>query len=250
MSLPELSLPGRNLWQTTPRLAAAAGATVGSGRTPSGMSYVQAVGDLSHPIANYLMVATDGAPHDWGAIEAAQGYLYVLLRPGSSLSTAWREQAHARRWMRLYRLAQMVHPEPTRTALAWPEVERSDAVRLMMETFFGRHATEDQAAIAGCYQRVNMPMVGTVDSLGLAAAAMVSPTEESVGIYNLCVPASRRRLGHGGSLVKLILQASGGRPVTLQCEPSLVPWYERFGFRSVDFVEIYAMRPKDKAKVL
>jgi hypothetical protein len=208
------------------------------------------VGDLSHPIANYLMVAVDGGGSDWEQIPVERGYLYALHRPGQSIPTVWRERAQARRWMRLYRLAQMVHPEPLRTALAWPEVDRAEAVSLMMDTFFARHSEADQRAIRHCYEAVAMPLVGTFDSLGIAATAMLSPTDESVGIYNLCVPASRRRLGHGGSLVKWILQASGGRPVTLQCEASLVPWYETFGFRSVDFVEIYGLRPKDSANVM
>jgi predicted N-acetyltransferase YhbS len=61
----------------------------------------------------------------------------------------------------------------------------------------------------------------------------------SVGLFNLCVRPELRRKGLGAKLVRAVQAAASatGKPVVLQCEPDLAPWYKTLGFEPVGTVE-------------
>ncbi len=78
--------------------------------------------------------------------------------------------------------------------------------------------------------------------LGSIAGAMVVQTGNSLGLYNITVSPENRHSGLGSELVRSLvgIAASRGCTATLQCNDSLVPWYERLGFRK--YGEIVMMR--------
>lgn len=77
---------------------------------------------------------------------------------------------------------------------------------------------------------------------GPAAGAMLSQTADTLGLYNISVAPENRHKGLGGDLVRSLVAIAASRrcTATLQCHDSLVPWYERLGFRK--YGEIVMMR--------
>ena len=76
--------------------------------------------------------------------------------------------------------------------------------------------------------------------------------DEVLGLYNLCVHPGFRGLGWGTSIVQATLSLAYrmGIPVTLQCEPKLVPWYEHLGFEAVGSVDVYDLAELRKADII
>ncbi|MBS1727974.1 MAG: GNAT family N-acetyltransferase [Armatimonadetes bacterium] len=74
------------------------------------------------------------------------------------------------------------------------------------------------------------------------AGAMISQTNGTLGLYNISVTPEQRHRGLGGELVRALVGIAASRrcTATLQCHDSLVPWYERLGFRK--YAEVVMMR--------
>ena len=68
---------------------------------------------------------------------------------------------------------------------------------------------------------------------GVTAGAMLFQTGAILGLYNITVAPESRSQGLGGNLVRSLVGVAASRrcTATLQCNESLVPWYERLGFR-------------------
>lgn len=75
-----------------------------------------------------------------------------------------------------------------------------------------------------------------------AAGAMIFQTGAILGLYNITVAPEVRGEGLGASLVRSLIGIAASRKctATLQCGESLVPWYERLGFRK--YGEVVMMR--------
>jgi len=102
------------------------------------------------------------------------------------------------------------------------EVER----RAMRDTLTGAQDIELFEAIAPSGERI--------------AAAVLSPTDEITGIYNLCVRADRRGNGVGRWFVQALRKSVKTPYICLQCYPKLTSWYRREGFEPVGSVEVFA----------
>jgi ribosomal protein S18 acetylase RimI-like enzyme len=78
-----------------------------------------------------------------------------------------------------------------------------------------------------------------------AGAVMTSESEESLGIFNLCVREGIRGEGLGTRMVKTLQAeaAEKGLPIILQCEAGLTNWYERLGFEKIGIVRWYRFDP-------
>ena len=77
---------------------------------------------------------------------------------------------------------------------------------------------------------------------GPAAGAMIFQTGAVLGLYNISVSPESRGQGLGAKLVRSLIGVAASRKctATLQCGESLVPWYERLGFRK--YGEVVMMR--------
>ena len=66
------------------------------------------------------------------------------------------------------------------------------------------------------------------------------------GIYNLCVSPSERDRGHGTGLLQGLMALAHGEDAltTLQCEPSLEPWYTKRGFETVGIIFVQTLDEK------
>jgi ribosomal protein S18 acetylase RimI-like enzyme len=80
------------------------------------------------------------------------------------------------------------------------------------------------------------------DRLGPSGGAMLCQTGAILGLYNISVAPESRGKGLGANLVRSLIGVAASRKctVTLQCNESLVPWYERLGFRK--YGEVVMMR--------
>ena len=77
---------------------------------------------------------------------------------------------------------------------------------------------------------------------GVLAGAMICQTGAILGLYNITVAPESRHVGLGSELVRTLVGIAASRKctATLQCQESLVPWYERLGFRK--YGEVVMMR--------
>jgi len=75
----------------------------------------------------------------------------------------------------------------------------------------------------------------------IIAAMMLRRNESCIGLYNLCVKAEERRRGYGKLLVAMARRhASNLRvPLILQCDRSLISWYQDIGFVKTGKIEVY-----------
>lgn len=78
---------------------------------------------------------------------------------------------------------------------------------------------------------------------GIVAAMMLRRNDSCIGLYNLCVKAEERRRGYGKLLVTMAKRyASNLRvPLILQCDRSLVSWYQDCGFVKTGKIEVYLL---------
>lgn len=128
--------------------------------------------------------------------------------------------------------------------------ERKEVARFMANQFFGRSGQStmelvSSATASGC----GLDLYG-IKSTGLISrlfiAAMLTQTEGVTGLYNLCVDNSQRGKGHGKKMVeRIIAQASVRQKRTvLQCDSSLVNWYETLGFEPVGTLHAWYLSEK------
>lgn len=77
----------------------------------------------------------------------------------------------------------------------------------------------------------------------IIAAMMLRRNESCVGLYNLCVRAEQRGRGIGRLLVTMAKRyASNLRvPLILQCDRSLISWYQSSGFVKTGKIEVYLL---------
>lgn len=65
---------------------------------------------------------------------------------------------------------------------------------------------------------------------------------EMLGLYNLCVDVRLRGQGVGSFMVRKLLESRSGRQICLQCDESLLSWYQQFGLQQVGWLGIYSLR--------
>ncbi|HJP83036.1 MAG TPA: GNAT family N-acetyltransferase [Fimbriimonadaceae bacterium] len=86
----------------------------------------------------------------------------------------------------------------------------------------------------------------------LVAASMLSEDESSIGLFNVCVDTAYRGRGLGRNLVAAAqFQAYEKQKfVCLQCNESLITWYENQGFRTSGIVDVFGLPDKRRTAIM
>lgn len=203
---------------------------------------------LHHPVSNFAIVRSISSSRAKSLRDVAVGKrafnTYVLPGPNQNACTRIFEATGFRR---ASQLQMMVEAEPLRSDAPPPEVastfdERLAVCRFMARQFFPRQTSSLREAVALATAKSPVDLVRNHGGQ-IASAAMLSKTPGFIGVYNLCVEASQRDKGWGSELLAAImnLAAADGCKVTLQCEPSLEPWYLRRGFVSVGAIFVMTL---------
>ena len=123
--------------------------------------------------------------------------------------------------------------------------DRIEATRFMARQFFPRQTSSLRESIALATAKAQGQIFG-IGPREPKAAAMVFRTAAMFGIYNVCVAPKERERGYGSVLVEglLALAARENTLATLQCDPSLEPWYSRRGFKSIGMILVYTLDQK------
>lgn len=143
-------------------------------------------------------------------------------------------------------------PNPE-TSLCVLEVEphmRPGVAEFMTGIFFKHQDGSEREKTTKVIGSASLKMYGAWDpfvvkTVGTMIGAMsVNLSACSIGIYNLCVRTTQQRRSFGSSMVTRFagLKFVQGRPLVLQCNETLLPFYSKLGFRSVGRVEIFHKR--------
>ena len=132
-------------------------------------------------------------------------------------------------------------PDAIPTVQAVQGSARHEVAAFMVHQFF-HHASEAvQGTLAEATADSDLELHYLEDRSGIVAAYMLAPGRTGIGLYNLCVRSDRRGEGVGASLAQQVAGqlAAQGMRTYLQCEESLVSWYEPLGFKP--FGEVVAL---------
>ena len=82
-----------------------------------------------------------------------------------------------------------------------------------------------------------------VEESEVVAAMMLRRNDSCIGLYNLCVRHNQRGRGYGKMLVQMTRRFASTfrQPVVLQCDRSLVGWYQNAGFVKAGKIEVYLL---------
>ncbi|HMS57058.1 MAG TPA: GNAT family N-acetyltransferase [Fimbriimonadaceae bacterium] len=124
---------------------------------------------------------------------------------------------------------------------------RHSAADFMTRIFFKHQNGADRERTTKVISMASMPMYCAWHPLDvktyrtIVGAMSVNLQDDSIGIYNLCVDGTQQRRGIGASMLAKFAQCNfvNGRPIVLQCNPNLLPFYQRLGFDSVGRVVIF-----------
>ncbi|MGV3618635.1 MAG: GNAT family N-acetyltransferase [Fimbriimonas sp.] len=122
--------------------------------------------------------------------------------------------------------------------------DRLKVAAFMGTQFFSRQASAFRQRVAtATAHATDLALYELVERHHRLGAVMLCQTENSVGLYNLCIAAARRGKGLGRSIVgwARAKAAAEGLPVCLQCDARLAGWYEHLGFRRIGIVDVYSL---------
>lgn len=190
------------------------------------------------------------APHHWDAVEE------VIQRCSVRTDRFWvfhcdadQDKQLRTRMMRggfLYRhrLAMLAWEgdAPETFATLRQTTNREETAQFMVNQFFRTSATEMKEAIVASTVRSGHALWYAGAGGAAVGAVMTVATPGVLGLYNLCVDAAHRGLGTGSAIVRAVqaMAAAEKRNVVLQCDESLVGWYERLGFKRLGEVETWS----------
>jgi GNAT superfamily N-acetyltransferase len=212
--------------------------------------FTACVGSLAHPVCNFAL-ELDLQP--WSAARLrdlawARGQFHVYAQGDDR--PAHRQELLERQAFRLaYRLVHMASPprDPGAFPALRPVVTADD--RHGLATFMGAQFSVRQPAVyraeiaRATASATDLDLFELVDRGSRVGGVMVCADARTVGVYNLCVAASKRGRGYGRSIVAwaqaYALQLGCG--VSLQCDAGLATWYETQGFERVGVVNVYAL---------
>jgi len=209
-------------------------------------------GTVNHPVANFSVIKNLNS-NDAGmfARHAAQRSVFHMY----AIPTApVHEMLRRAGFLPSYRMLQMhapaieQSPGPAHQPVA--QIDVPAAANLMIETFFHRYGLAEQGAIRNAICNSGIPAVGESVDGAVLSTALMHYHAETVGVYNLCVTASKRNKGLGRDLVKRIRTTANENPVILQCDYNLGPWYQSLGFSEISSLTVYTIDPKIRPELL
>ncbi len=127
--------------------------------------------------------------------------------------------------------------------LAQGKEERKRISDFMTRQFFWRGSYEQRRCISDATSSSPHQLYYFGEAMAPTGAIMLVPTDNSLGIYNLCVQESLRGQGIGSQVLSLALMLADhmGVPAVLQCEQTLCGWYSKHGFRQIGAVDAYRL---------
>lgn len=125
--------------------------------------------------------------------------------------------------------------------------ERMLLGRFMASQFFAGHRPDLRERIAEANARAaGLEFYGFHHEAdhNLVGAATLHDAGGVVGIYNVCVAAASRHRGLGSTIVERLIGEAGrrGKSAVLQCDGSLVGWYQQFGFCESGILRVWSAR--------
>lgn len=259
MTLADYSVAGaENLFRTYFALGLA---------TP-GAKYVQepgydlCLGNVDHPVCNFAgRVKLD----PWVAnqlveIAIERRAFNVYSAPGNSPDNReLRDEILVRAgFQRSYCLRQMLWDSkpvqlPIDLQFAETASERREVANFMSNQFFSRHSNIFRRRVADATVHASQLGLYTVRNRGdIIAALMLSDDTNVTGLFNLCVKPHEQSRGFGGAIVSEVCRRAyeNGRVVSLQCDDTLAPWYERQGFIRSGWVDVYGLSDQRRVAII
>lgn len=212
--------------------------------------------ELHHPVSNFAIARryTPEFAHRLAEIASGRKIFNVYALPGPELFVGkqW-SQAGFRVAGCLSLLTCQVEPSKASPTLVRASTfeERQALTRFMAMQFFSRQTSylRERIALATAKAEVDLYHFGESKT---KVAVMVCRSKGMLGVYNLCVASSERDRGYGGDLLNGLskLAYEEGRVATLQCDPSLEPWYVRRGFVNIGDVGVLTLERKSNHAIL
>ncbi len=217
------------------------------------------LGSYEHPICNFaIQLRLD----PWSArrlqtLASARHAFHVYRLPGDQ--PEYLEELLGRfDFFQVYSLdALIAEPESASEELepaeANDDLARRSISEFMAMQFFGRQGAQFRQQVQeATFSADDLTFHYVAERGRVVAAAMLSRTPGMLGVYNLCVSPNRRRRGLGSSFVRWSksLAYREGRAVTLQCDPGLVEWYARFGFRAYGRIGVFSLLKPDGLAIM
>lgn len=221
--------------------------------------FIGCLSDFAHPIGNFAanLRLDSQVAHRLCEIATTRPVFSVYHLPGDTPAEA--ADILQRAGFRLsYRLLQMIceHPDPG-PSIALREAEtyeaKSKVARFMTEQFFSRQTEAFRRRIAAATAiAIDLELWDVEERGNQVGGVMFCHTEGLLGVYNLCVAASRRNRGIGGGILNgaLAMARESHLGVTLQCDPVLQDWYTCRGFVATGFVDVYALPKREDDDII
>ncbi len=209
----------------------------------SGPGWVRAQGPLPHSACNFAMaLESEAIPECLAFVKEDRARLLYTFTGGS-------DPAHDPDVRRVHRMSVMVE-ESAPVAHPLPELELADAdraaiARFMAHQFFRNMSREFRDEIATATTNADALELVAFQRPGakrIIGALMFGRSAEMIGLYNLCVDSSERDRGVGRRMMRWVSERAlaEGRRLTLQCDPSLVPWYRDQGLRELVDMHVWS----------
>jgi len=226
----------------------ALGRAAGKGEQIVGKGVYGYASSFPHPISNFAVVSevVPATASDLRQIAETRRsfnvYLYDLLASRQSRSLLRKQGFRNTHMLQVMSAAPTVPPGGLPLDRAETPVDRLAVAEFMISQFPSTSPgwiMEEVCQATACAE--GLDLYSLKEEGGIIAAMMLRRNESCIGLYNLCVKAEERRRGYGKLLVTIAKRhASNLRvPLILQCNRSLVAWYEDLGFVKNGRIEVY-----------
>lgn len=123
--------------------------------------------------------------------------------------------------------------------------DREATAKFMSELFFWRSTQSARMVVQRSTSHSPHRLYQWRDEQGTRVGVLVSESKDCLGLYNLCVRTDSRGLGLGTEAIRFVqsLASAENRKIILQCQPNMMPWYEKAGFRQVGYVDALTHSP-------
>ena len=203
---------------------------------------------IRHPIGNFaIRFAADHLPEKVLTEVRTRPHFRAFVMDGDTpMSLGDLALNHGLR--ERYQLAGMVLQKPTSPHT---DVERAqspeDALEIatfITETFFWRSPPHNRRLLAEIMasQHPRHEFYALRDDFGIVSAGTLTPANEVIGLYNLCVRVDARSRGIGAAMAAALgaIAAARSNYVVLTCDEELIPWYSQQGYQSVGSVRAFS----------
>jgi hypothetical protein len=213
------------------------------------------IGSFEHPICNF---AAKLSLDSWSAnrmVELAMEHRYfnVYTMPGDQpasrdvrleiLSRAGFERNYS--LQQLFWEPRLVPKQREDLEPATTEPGRREVADFMANMFFSRHSPAFRRRVSEATALAeDLDLYSFHQREELSACLMVVEDPTVLGLFNLCVKPSNQDRGIGKAMVASVQRMAyeKGKFVGLQCDPTLTSWYERQGFESCGFIDVFSLR--------